>query len=635
MPRTTRSLAGRLALIQTSFLVVALASIALTLWVSWQLEGGAGAINEAGRMRMASYRMGLTQRDGSAADLQRDIAEFEAMVARLQHGDATRPLFVPNVADCRERLAEVVLAWPRLRASLHGGGAPAAVRAETDALVARIEALVGAIEHTIAARTALLGGMCLGLVVLVAAAAAVFGSGSYLWIIQPLQQLRDGLARMAAHDFAPRIAAGSAVEEFESLADGFNRMGEALQSSYRDLEAKVAEKTADLEAQNARLAALYDVAKLAGSAAMGIEALGQGFANELCRIAGADAAAVRLAGADNERLLLLGQAHLPAGMRDAERCVRIGECACGEHLGAANGARVIPIGAIGPRALNHCEAAGYRTMVAIPMRTAQRTIGEIELFYRAGRVMPEDERQLLDVLAGHVAVEIENLRLAARDREMAVSEERNLLAQELHDSIAQSLAFLKIQVQLLRKARVERKDGAIDASIGEIDTGVRECYADVRELLLHFRTRPGHEDIEHALRSTLSKFELQSGLHATFAISEHGVPLPADEQVQVLHVVQEALSNVRKHAGATHVELRVTQAPRWRFEIIDDGRGFDAGAAGPDETHVGLRIMRERAQRIGAALTVHSVPGGGTRIVLELPERGPQPSTAVLQGVAA
>ena len=144
---------------------------------------------------------------------------------------------------------------------------------------------------------------------------------------------------------------------------------------------------------------------------------------------------------------------------------------------------------------------------------------------------------------------------------------------------------------------------------------------DVRELLVHFRTRTNVEDIAPALQTTLQKFEHQTGLPTHLAIEGHGLPLAADVQVQVLHVVQEALSNVRKHAQAHQVWVEVQQAPQWRVEVRDDGCGFAEDSVANDETHVGLRIMRERAQRIGATVEVASVPGSGTCVVLTLPER--------------
>jgi two-component system nitrate/nitrite sensor histidine kinase NarX len=207
-----------------------------------------------------------------------------------------------------------------------------------------------------------------------------------------------------------------------------------------------------------------------------------------------------------------------------------------------------------------------------------------------------------------------------------VAQERTLLAQELHDSIAQSLAFLKMQVALLRDATNRRDTTGLERTLNELDAGVRESYADVRELLLHFRTRASEEDIGAALRTTLSKFEHQSGVRAQLTSEGHGIALPADVQIQVLHIVQEALSNVRKHAKASEVRVHVQQTPAWRFEIADDGQGFDPAAPG-SEMQVGLRIMRERAQRIGASVMVQSQPGAGTTVELLLP-RGAVSTTA-------
>jgi two-component system, NarL family, nitrate/nitrite sensor histidine kinase NarX len=245
-------------------------------------------------------------------------------------------------------------------------------------------------------------------------------------------------------------------------------------------------------------------------------------------------------------------------------------------------------------------------------------MGEVDLFFRTPTELSAEDRELLETLANHLAGAMESLRASALEREAAVAEERSLIARELHDSIAQSLAFLKIQVQLLRDS-VRNDDAAATARIiDELDTGVRESYADVRELLVHFRTRTSEEDIEPALATTLNKFSHQTGLPAELKMEGgHGVALAPDVQVQVLHILQEALSNVRKHAGARHVVLKVDSAPNWRFEVQDDGVGFDPAVHAPGETHVGLRIMQERARRIGARVHVESSPGQGCSVVLE------------------
>lgn len=618
MRKLWRSLTGRLSFVQIGFLLAAFAAIAFTGWVSWQLEGGAAVVNEAGRMRMMSYRMALLDRQRDSQALALQMAQFETVLAHLRDGDPARPLFIPDEPDCHRAFEQVQRSWARYRAVLLHPLDGAALQREADAYVAIVDQLVSAIERAIATRIALLGLLGFVLIVLVIGAALTAVLGSYVWIVQPLQELRAGLADMARHDFSVRVDEESSVEEFATLARGFNQMADALRSLYRDLEDKVAAKTASLAEQNERLAALHDVTLMATHARGSLEELGNEFAHKVARIAGADGAAVRMVAEDGQRVLMLASARLPHALLEAERCLRRDECACSEERDD-EGARVIPIREAGARRLRHCEAAGYQSVIAVPMRAQSRLIGEVDLFFYAEHELAQSEAQLLEAIVGHFGAVVENVRLAARHRESAVSEERSLLAQELHDSIAQSLAFLKIQVQLLRSAIEGGVSRDIERALDEIDAGVRESYADVRELLVHFRTRAGHEDIEHAIRATLSKFEHQTGLETALEVSGSGVPLPPDLQIQVLHILQEALSNVRKHAGASRVRVRVEQSPLWRFEVRDDGVGFDPAGAAPDETHVGLRIMRERAQRIGAEVVIDTAPQRGTVVVLTLP----------------
>jgi two-component system nitrate/nitrite sensor histidine kinase NarX len=349
-----------------------------------------------------------------------------------------------------------------------------------------------------------------------------------------------------------------------------------------------------------------------------LEELGNGFSQRIAGVARADAVALRWSDERNERYLLLASHGLPKSMADDEQCLMAGECHCGVPQAGA-GVRVIPIQSLPQGSLKHCARADFETVVSLPIRLHERTMGEVNLFYNAQIVPSPAERSLLEALTAHLSAAMENLRLDSLAKEAAVSQERNLLARELHDSIAQSLAFLKIQVQLLRDALAGGDAQRVQSVLSEIDAGVRESYGDVRELLVHFRTRANSEHIEPALQTTLRKFEHHSGIQTRLHMQGQGLPLSPDVQIQVLHVVQEALSNVRKHARARQVWLDVQQQPRWRFEVRDDGIGFNAGDRSRGETHVGLRIMAERAQRIGATLDLMSTPGRGTSVVLELP----------------
>jgi len=615
------TLSAKLGAIGGALLLVALLSIGLTLWVTWQLEGGAAAVNEAGRMRMQTWQLAQTLSSGDRARVDSLLAEFDRSVAVLRSGDPERPLFVPRDDGSQAAFAAVQRGWQALRADWSGPDVPTAADAarQAEAYVERVDAFVTAIESQLARLTAVLNAFQFLMVALAIASAVTVLYSAYLFVFNPLARLQAGLARVSEGDLAARVEVSS-PDEFGALSAGFNQMAQTLQGLYDNLEAKVREKTLGLETQHARLAALYEAAAFVARATT-LDELAQGFVRQLRRVAHADAAAIRWSDETNRRYLLLASDGLPPALVEAEHCVPTGDCFCGQPQASAV-TRVIRIHAEGgPGLLGHCHRAGFDTVIGVPVRLHERMVGELNLFYRGATALPDDERTLLETLASHLAGAIEGLRAGALERETAVAAERGLLARELHDSIAQSLSFLKIQVGLLRGA-LKRQDAAqVERTLAELDAGVHESLSDVRELLVHFRTRTNTEDIAPALQTTLQKFEHQTGLATHLSVEGQGLPLDADVQVQVLHVVQEALSNVRKHAGAREVWVEVQQSPQWRVEVRDDGCGFAPDGTPPDETHVGLRIMRERAQRIGASVEVASVPGAGTCVVLTLPER--------------
>jgi len=615
------SLSAKLGLIGGILLVMAFASISLTLWVTWQLEGGAAAVNEAGRMRMQAWRLVHALQDGHATQIDSLVAQFDQSLEILRTGDPARPLFVPADHGTRQAFVGVQRGWAALRLdwTALSPAATADAARHADAFVARIDTFVSAIERNLSRLTSILNAVQFMMVALTIVSAVALLYSTYLFVFNPLARLQAGLARLEAGDLAARVEPG-ADDEFGALAAGFNRMAHTLQGLYQGLESKVRDKTESLAAQNTRLAQLYESAAFMAHAGT-LEVLAQGIARQV-RVAGrADAAALRWSDESNQRYVMLASDCLPQALVDEEQCIPTGDCLCGQAQGVAV-TRVIPILAENrPARLGHCARAGYETVISVPVRLQERMVGELNLFYREVVQLPDDDRALLETMASHLAGAIEALRAAALQRETAVAEERSFIARELHDSIAQSLAFLKIQLGMLRTAVKGGEAARIERTLAELDAGVHESLGDVRELLVHFRTRTNTEDMAPALKTTLQKFEHQTGLATHLELEGQGMPLPADVQVQVLHVVQEALSNVRKHARARQVWVEVQQGPQWRVEVRDDGCGFEASSAGQDEMHVGLRIMQERASHIGATVEVDSVPGSGTCVVLTLPER--------------
>lgn len=623
-------LSAKLFWMAIAFLVVALTAVGFTLYESWKLEGGAAVINDMGSERMRSYRIAYLVAESlrhansdARTQMRSEMRRFEEVLARVKSGDPARPLILPRDPEILAELEVVERHWaetvrPLIERALSGQAEQLTVlRSEIELFVGHIDQVVSLVEAHNSRNIAILRYMQFGLIALALVGTITLIYLMFLFVVRPVMSLADGMQRMTAGKFDTRLPVETR-DEFGDLAEGFNRMANRLQDMYVTLEERVADKTRDLAARNRELAALYEMARLLNEPAAA-EELCRSFLRRLMMLHGAAGGAVRLIDAEH-RLHLYAHEGLAGDFASVERCIDMGECLCGVAA-CDNRSAVDLLDEVNPDVAADCRRAGYRTVAIFPIRLKRELLGIFNLYFTVPHAIGHEDRQLLEALGQHLGVAIENQRLASRDRELAVFEERSLLARELHDSIAQSLAFLNIQVQLLEDSIVRGAGGEVDETLGRIREGVQESYDDVRELLTHFRARVRHEeDIGMALRQMLARFGAQSGLVTEFSDSGTGVPLSAEAQQQVLHILQEALSNVRKHSGATRVSLGLRREATYRFTVSDDGCGFDAEAASDEaETHIGLRIMRERAQRIGAQVDVKSRPGSGTTVTLLLP----------------
>jgi two-component system nitrate/nitrite sensor histidine kinase NarX len=630
-----RTLGFKLTALTVGALLLALVAIGLTLWSSWQLEGGAAAVNDAGSERMRTYRLLSTLSAPDLAPAEREarirdqVLEFERVLHAIDRGDPTRPLFLPKASAIRQQIDAIDREWvERMRpTALQLAGEPDDARrlagvtrfaAVVDDFAGRIDRLVSSVERENARANGLLRSLQMALIAFAVLGAIGMIYLLFLLIIQPVTRLQDGIARMQRNDFGARLPVETR-DEFGRLSEGFNRMAGHLQDVYATLEQRVAEKTGRLAARNRELGLLYGISSFLGRPASDQE-LCRGFLQRLMVAFGAKGGAVRLTDHLSAELHLFVQEGLPEAFIEKERCLPLGHCRCGGCAQTGHSQHAV-LPANGENSdLFNCSAVGYRGVCVSPIRFQNRILGVFNLFFTEPRTPDADERRLLETLGRQLGVAIENRRLSARDREHAVSDERNLLAQELHDSIAQSLAFLKMQTQLLERALREQQLDSAKGTLSRIREGVEESYADVRELLTHFRTRVSPAGIDTVLGAALERLAAQTGARVRLESNGSALPLSPEVQVQVLHVMQEALSNVRKHARAHEVTLRIERGPeRVRFAVRDDGCGFDTTRSKDSREHVGLAIMRERVRRIGAELVVQSAPGQGTEVTLTVP----------------
>ena len=626
-PALRNRLSTRILAASIGALIVALFMIFCTLWLSWQLEGAAAAINDTGSLRMRANRLGLHLAQAQALEpsqIREEVAQMEETLAGLHRGNPVRPLFLPADADVQAQMRTVTLLWqeglsPAIAAGLDGR--PGAYLDTLPAFVEQANHLVSLIESDNAGKTSLLR-MSQGVLIFIACVGTLAMIYLlYLWIIVPVQQLQHGLQRMAARDFGTRLPVESS-DEFGVLAQGFNQMAAELQGLYGELEARVQKKTAQFAAQNRELTALYDMAAFLNQPG-DIDEMCRGFLQRVMQQFGADGGSIRVIDPSGEQLHLVVSEGLSAELTDQEHCMKADACFCG--AATQQGVVVIrdfsKVAAPEAQPMN-CVRDGFHGVAVFRIMTQDAVLGSFSLQFSSQYDLPASEIHLLETLGQRLGLALDNLRLSAQARQLAVAAERNLVAQGLHDSIAQGLNYLNLQVQMLDDAARRDALNEIRDIVPRLQMGVSESYQDVRELLANFRSKLEAGELGRAIDDTLSRFERQAGIPVTLEKEDGGAPLPPEQQLQVLFILQEALSNVRKHAQAGKVKVLITNRRDFELHIIDDGIGFDPDeAAGREENqHIGLGIMRERAARINARLDILSSPGAGTHLRLTLPQ---------------
>lgn len=255
---------------------------------------------------------------------------------------------------------------------------------------------------------------------------------------------------------------------------------------------------------------------------------------------------------------------------------------------------------------------GFRALLAVPLVIKNEVNGSFVLYYPEQRTFDDEEVELASTFSSQAALAIENDRLRSQIERTAVAAERSRLARDLHDAVTQTLFSASMIAEVLPRIW-QRSETEGRRRLDELRELTRGALAEMRTLLLELRpTKLIEVEITDLLRQLADGVSGRARVPVTVQI-EGDAEMPPDVKVALYRIAQEALNNVAKHAQATQAHVYLRREPDFiELAVADDGVGFQFDTIKPE--HLGLGIMRERAEDIGASLTVHSEIDQGTRV---------------------
>ncbi|MHB8983439.1 histidine kinase [Thiobacillus sp.] len=601
------SLLMRLGGMFVAITVLAVTSMSTSWMVAETIQGSGEAINLAGSLRMQSWRMAAIyqrlQSDGAPEDaeaLAQAIARFEAdlkaaPILAVLPSDETTPLrHVYRLVENDWR----TLVKPRLRAP-PAAGRPArgSVLDDIPAFVAHINDLVKQIEDAAEAKIlvmrVILGAAVIATMLVVVLAIYLVNN----ILVYPLRGLLGLADQIGQGNLAARNDL-TGEDEIGRLGQAFNHMAEDLSMLYQNLEARVEEKTAELTIANRSLELLYhSIARLYNGpvAPHTYEIL----LKDLENVLGLGHGLACLLEGDSDTRGRVIASTLPPLPDGADPC---GIMSCAECL-ARPALAVHPLG-------------DGRRVLSLPLNDTEQLYGVLQLEMPPGKELVQWQSQLLEALSRHLGIAIGTARRTEQSRRLSLLDERAALARDLHDSLAQSLAYMKIQVSRL-KPLVEGSGAGSEAGevLAELREGLNSAYRQLRELLTTFRLRIEGEGLGAALQTTVTEFSNRGGIPITLVVHLGGCKLTPNEEIHALQIVREALSNVLNHAKAHKAEVSVgcNSDGSVSATVTDDCIGIHGTARAH---HYGMTIMEERAKNLGGRLGVENLPTKGTRVTL-------------------
>lgn len=401
---------------------------------------------------------------------------------------------------------------------------------------------------------------------------------------------------------------------FQPVASAINHLIEENQHIYDDMEDILQKQIQRLSKKSASLETLYGVSSKLNSI-QSTEELFRHFLDIFIKMTGADSGAARSLKEDGIMRLVAQQGAIDTQGQVLD--VLSSDCFCGEVAMAKDAYVQFSVHTCSKCVGCQSEAKANVGTIFVPLRYHGKTLGVFNLFFDSEPSLAFDERALLESIADNIAIALDKARLDEETKRMELSQERLFLSQEIHDSLAQTIYSLKLQVTVL--GDMLKQGEKVDAAkkVNSLQSNITQANQELRELMCNFRVPLDPKGIEVSLKNLAERFKTEEGI-ATYLQIEGKLNFSPEIEMQIMRITQEALSNIRKHAEARNVRILLSAEPNYQLLIEDDGVGFkkdqfDTEVMG---NNIGMNIMRERAERIGAQVEVESELDEGTRVIV-------------------
>lgn len=599
-----RSLIARGGVAMASITLIALLNIFASVIVADRAQGDAAAINVAGSLRLHATRLGYLLQKDPAAVSQPQLQQQAAMISSKMHSnDLARVLQYHRKDEVRALHDQLVSTWHnQIEPAFYDSSlSRMAIRtyydSYLDSLVNNADQLVELLQNESEAKIRLLlaiqgGSMVLTIIVIVMVLYRLNSS-----IVMPLRGLVDAAGRIRQRDFSVTLE-HERDDELGQLADAFNRMSEELNLMYRDLEQKVTDQTAELIRSNRSLQLMYNAARTLSMSPYSTVTL-RDITKELIRTTGVRHVSLCLdnkKGDDTFDPLFFRQQDLD------ERCANSNcdDCYANALVQADSSADI------------------DTDDPSFPVRINRSRYGILFVEPQPGQLLAPWQVDLFTAISDTIATAVSLEKKAENESRLMLAEERAAIARDLHDSLAQSLSYLKFQVSRWQMLQARAADeNQLAEVVNDIREGLNGAYKQLRELLATFRLKISDPGLEPALKGTVAEFSQRGGLDIALDYGLRQTRLTPNEEIHVLQIIREALSNITKHAQATHVWIELTRTGEHTIHVCVDDDGIGLPPDTEKQHHYGLSIMKERAGYLNAKLQLGRSPRGGTRVCLE------------------